>query len=257
MKKIGIFVCVALLISSCVTHPPQGSIRVYDENAYVVAKHLLRYDLRKQGIGAEILPSLNISNPFENVFGQRLAKDLYDKLSLSFRFPDSGFQLESVFLKDYISSDAVITMYLYGFTIDQGQEFITATILGVTDWDRDNVNDYLISFRINQKALNYELNDQQSRVELPTREYLLLIKDIDSSIYEAHVLFIHDYIKQSSGVRSEVYRNQKDAQNSLFQDHGAISFEQGQEQIVFAPNIDEKQKIESIPKEGKGTSLSE
>lgn len=257
MKKIGIFVFVAFLISSCVPQSPQGSIRVCDENAYAVAKPLLLYDFRKQGIELEILPSLNTINPLEGILGNKAAKNLYKKLSLSFRFQNSGFKLEPLFLKDYVSNDAEITMYSYGFTIDQGQEFITATILGVTDWDSDNINDYLISFRINQKALSYKSNNQQVHLELPTRDYLLLIRDINSSIYEAHILFIHDYIRQSTGARSEVYKNHEDAQNSLFQDHGAISFEQGQEQIVFAPSVDEKKKIKSKQEKNTPTSLSE
>lgn len=257
MKKIGLFIVMTLLMSSCVSPIPQGSIRVYDEKAYFVAKPLLRYDFLGQGIEFEILPSLSVANPLEGILGHKAAKSLYEKLSLSFRFQDSNFTAKPFFLKDYISSDANVTMHSYGFTITQGQEFITATILGVIDWDSDNVNDYLISFRINQKALNYELNDQLARVELPTRDYLLLVRDINSRVYKADILFIHDYIKQSSGIRSEIYKNHKDAQNSLFQDHAAISFEQGQEQIVFAPSIDEKKKRRPAKKEGNSTRLSE
>ena len=239
MKKIGFFIFMALVMTSCVSQIPQRSILIYDEKAYVVAKPLLRHDFYKQKIDTEILPSLSPANPLDGLIGHKMAKNLYKKLSLSFRFQDKDFNANPIFLEDYVSNDAEIIMHSYGFTIDQGQELITVTILGEADWNSDNVNDYLISFRINQKELNYNVKNYQAHVALPSRNYILLIKNINASIYNAHILYIHDYIKEGNGIRSEVYKNHEGAQNSLFQDHSAISFEQGQEQIVFAPDAKE------------------
>ena len=258
MKKL-ITAFSIVLLSSCASKVPPQSVRVYDQNAYTIAKPLLNRDFVKQKIDTEIFPSASIINPLEGVSGYWMAKNLYKKLSLSFRFQNAGSGAQVIFLKDYVSDNAQIIMHAYGFTINQGAELITATLLGETDWDNDGVNDYLASFRINQKALQYESNKQQARVELPTREYILLIKDVNSDVYEAQILFIHDYIKQSSGIRSEVYKDHKAAKNSLFQDHGAVSFEQGQEQIVFAPSAGDNQrkKFGSKNEQVNKTELSE
>jgi len=264
MKKIVIFLGIALLLSSCVSAMssmsaiPLHSIRVYDENAFLIVKPMLEDDFSKQKIDAEIPLSPSKLNMF-GVFGVQMAKNLYKKLSLSFRFQDTSSGQQSFLLSDYVTDNADVTMYAYGFTIDQGSEYITVTILGETDWNSDNINDYIVSFRINQKALNYESNNQKARVALPTREYLLLIKNVNSIVYNADILLIHDYLKQSNGILSETYKNHESAQDSFFQDHGSISYEQGQEQIVFAPNTGEQQENKSKEKETqvKKTELTE
>lgn len=243
MKKIGFLFFVVLLLSSCVSKIPPNTIRVYDANAYAMAKPLLRYDFIQQKINAEIIQSSNSLNLAGGLAGNKAAKNLYEKLSISFRFPESDFSSQLMLLKDYVSNDAKLTMHSYGFTIDQGLEFITVTILGETDWDHNNVSDYLISFRIKQDSLRYKLNNKQTSVALPTREYILLVEDVSSRVYIANILFIRDYIKDSTGVRTQIYKDHEGAEDSFFQEHGAISFEQGQEQIVFAPNADKKQKI--------------
>ncbi len=270
MKTSVLFLAFMLLCSSCVAKIPPHTLQIYDENAYAIARPLLLYDFQKQKIDIEVQPQSSLLNPFYGIAGNQAAKKLYDSLSLSFRFPDQENSGNSL-LKDSIAENAEVTMHAYGFTVSQGSELITATILGETDWNNDSINDYILSFRINQKPLNYELNKQKARVELPTREYILLVRNVNASIYRGEILFIHDYIRQSSGIRSQVYKNHKDAKNSIFQDHSAISFEQGQENIVTAPSKksekerkqqeEQKKKDEKANENNKGsmteTKLSE
>jgi len=257
MKNFSILFALALLLSACMPSAPSHSIRIYDENAYAIVKPMLSVSFLEQKIDTEILPSSSTINPLRGIMGNRAAKKLYKRLSLSFRFSDPSEMEQSILLEDYISSNAKVNMHAYGFTIDQGSEYITATILGETDWNNDIINDYIVSFRINQKTLNYESNNTQARVELPAREYILLIKNVDSSVYKAEILFIRDYIKQSTGIRSEIYKNHESARNSLFQEHVAISYEQGQEQIVRPPDTGKKSKSEKKKENVRKIELSQ
>lgn len=258
MKKVVIFFSIVLLFSSCASANPPRSIRIYDEKAYHLVKDLLIGDFIKQKIEIEIYPS-TISLSLFGLIGARTARKIYKRLSLSFRFQDSNPHQQVLLLSEYVADNADITMHAYGFTIDQGSEFITATVLGETDWDNDNISDYILSFRISQKALHYEFNKQKTRIESPTREYILLIRNVDSDVYKAEILLIHDYIRQSYGMRTMVYKNHAGALGSFFQEHVAISYEQGQEQIVFAPDTGEqkKNKSEKEEEEVKRTKLSE
>lgn len=247
MYKISL-ICIlsTLFLCACHTATTPYTIRVHDEAAYMRAKNMLQYDLTQQKIDTELLPSAQTFsnlNPMNAITARKISYKLFERLSISFRLGIEDYSVaKTMLLQNFVSNPSEVEWHAYGFTFNQGTERITVTILGELDWDNNAILDYIVSFRINQNPLTYKTGEQENHMEMPTRDYTLLVKDINASLYVGNILFIHDYIKQSTGIRSVIYRDYTTAQEGFFQDHVSTSFAQGDEEIVLAPeDLEEKE----------------
>lgn len=258
MKKL--FLLAFLFLCSCTASAnTQGMIRVYDNNIYQKVKPMLLADFTKHGILTEDLPSFNPVDFFQKEWGLLTGRELYKKLTLSFRYPSIEESKTWTFasLKEDFTKT---TMYNHGFIMERGLEKITVSLLGDLNWDADESLDWLVYCRFEQKATTDALSKNDAR---PAREYLVVITDRSGDYWQANPLVIRDLMLFSKGQEATIYRNLTEQKQKALEPSLAIDFEAGQTQILDAPETQGKsnkkskqdKKIEGSPL--KEQSLSE
>lgn len=258
MKNIFLF--AFLFLCSCTASAnTQGIIRVYDNNIYQNVKPLLMADFTKHGILTEDLPSFNPIDLFNKEWGFFTGRELYNKLTISFRYPsipDSKKWTFASLKEDY----AETTMYNHGFIIERGLEKITVSLLGDLDWDKNDVLDWLVYCRFEQKPVTDEISKNDAR---QAREYFVIVTDRTTNFWQASPLVIRDLTLFSKGQESTIYRNLTEQKQKALEPGLALDFEAGQTQIIDAPenlqNTENSQKQNKSVKENslKEQSLSE
>lgn len=250
MKNIFLF--AFLFLCSCTASAnTQGIIRVYDNNIYQNVKPLLMADFTKHGILTEDLPSFNPIDLFNKEWGFVTAKELYNKLTLSFRYPsipDSKKWTFAGLKEDY----AKTTMYSHGFIIERGLEKITVSLLGDLDWDKNNVLDWLVYCRFEQKPVTDEISKNDAR---PAREYFVIVTDRTAEYWQGSPLVIRDLTLFTKGQESTIYRNLTEQKQKALEPGLALDFEAGQTQIIDEP--DTSQKSQKQDKGAEQTTLKE
>lgn len=254
------FFFLFLFLCSCTASAnTQGIIRVYDNTIYQNVKPLLMADFTKHGILTEDLPSYNPIDLFNKEWGFFTGRELYNKLTLSFRYPsieDSKKWTFASLKEDYTKT----TMYNHGFIMERGLEKITVSLLGDLDWDKNDVLDWLVYCRFEQKPVTDEISKNDAR---PAREYFVIVTDRKTAFWQAAPVVIRDLMLFSKGQESTVYRNLTEQKQKALEPGLALDFEAGQTQIIDAP-IDvsdegdkKNQKSKNQKKGAEGTTLRE
>lgn len=230
MKNI-FFLTLFLLCSCTANATSQGIIRVYDNTIYQNVKPLLLADFTKHGIITEELPSLNPIQFFSKEWGFVSAKELYAKLTLSFRYPSIEDSRRWTFenLKEEYTET---TMYSHGFTVEHGLEHITVSLLGDLKWDKNDTLDWLIYCRFEQKPTKNKLTKNDIRL---AREYLLVVTDRNATYWQAVPVVIRDLKLYSVGYDAAVYRNLTIQKQKALEPSLATDFEAGQAPILEKP----------------------
>lgn len=247
MKNIFLF--AFLFLCSCTASAnTQGIIRVYDNNIYQNVKPLLLADFTKHGILTEDLPSYNPVDFLKKEWGLLTGRELYKKLSLSFRYPSIPESKTWTFasLKEDFTKT---TMYNHGFIMERGLEKITVSLLGDLNWDKNESLDWLVYCRFEQKPVTDEISKNDAR---PAREYFVIITDRTGEYWQAVPLVIRDMMLFSKGQESTIYRNLTEQKQKALEPSLALDFEAGQTQIIDAP-----EKVQKSPKQKTDTGRTE
>lgn len=226
------FLFVFLFLCSCTASAnPQGIIRVYDNNIYQNVKPLLMADFTKHGIVTEDLPSFNPIDLFKKEWGFVTGKELYKKLTLSFRYPSNPDSKKWTFesLKEDFTKT---TMYSHGFILERGLEKITVSLLGDLDWDKNDVLDWLVYCRFEQKPTTDEISKNDAR---PAREYFVIVTDRTAEYWQAEPIVIRDMMLFTKGQETTLYRNLTMQKQKALEPSLAVDFEAGQTQIIDDP----------------------
>ena len=250
MKNIFLF--AFLFLCSCTASAnTQGIIRVYDNTIYQNVKPLLLADFTKHGILTEDLPSFNPVDFLKKEWGLFTGRELYKKLTLSFRYPSIPESKTWTFasLKEDFTKT---TMYNHGFIMERGLEKITVSLLGDLDWDKNESLDWLVYCRFEQKPSSDEISKNDAR---PAREYFVIITDRSAEYWQAAPLVIRDMMLFSKGQESTVYRNLTEQKQKALEPSLDLDFEAGQAQIIDAP--EKGQKSQNQKKHDGGAALKE
>lgn len=235
MKKL--FLLAFLFLCSCTASAnTQGIIRVYDNTIYQNVKPMLMADFTKHGILTEDLPSFNPVDLFQKEWGLLTGRELYKKLTLSFRYPSKGESKTWTFAslkEDFTKTE----MYNHGFIMERGLEKITVSLLGDLNWDNNDTLDWLVYCRFEQKATTDELSKNDGR---PAREYLVVITDRTGAYWQGKPLIIRDLMLFTHGQEATIYRNLTEQKQLALEPSLAIDFEAGQTQILDAPETKDK-----------------
>lgn len=250
MKKF--LIPMLFLLCSCTAAAADRSIiRIYDNTIYQNVKPMLLADFTKHGILTEELPGFNPVQFFSKEWGFVTADELYNKLTLSFRYPSSEESRRWTFAdlsEDYTET----TMYSHGFTVEHGLELITVSLLGDMLWDKNDTRDWLVYCRFEQKPTQNKLTKNDIR---PAREYLLVITDRTGAYWQAAPLVIRDLKLYSAGYDATIYRNLTEQKQKALEPSLATDFEAGQAPILEKPN--EKNRAKRNNKKDGGQSLTE
>lgn len=235
MKNI-LFLTLLLLCSCTANITTQGIIRVYDNTTYQNVKPLLLADFTKHGIITEELPGLNPIQFFNKEWGFVSARELYAKLTLSFRYPSIEESRRWTF--ESLEEDYTETaMYSHGFTMEHGLEHITVSLLGDLKWDKNDTLDWLVYCRFEQKPTRNKLTQNDIRT---AREYLLVITDRSGSCWQAVPIVIRDLKLYSVGYDATIYRNLTEQKQKALEPSLATDFEAGQAPILEKPGTKAK-----------------
>lgn len=252
MKNLFLF--AFLFLCSCTASAnTQGIIRVYDNNIYQNVKPMLMADFTKHGILTEDLPSFNPVDLFKKEWGLFTGRELYKKLTLSFRYPsieESKTWTFASLKEDFTETD----MYNHGFIIERGLEKITVSLLGDLNWDANDSLDWLVYCRFEQKATTDELSKHDAR---PAREYLVVITDRSGEYWQAEPLIIRDLMLYTTGQEATIYRNLTEQKQKALEPSLALDFEAGQTQILDAPGADKKGKKNKQENKAEENTLGE
>jgi len=253
MKKL--FLLAFLFLCSCTASAnTQGIIRVYDNTIYQNVKPMLMADFTKHGILTEDLPSFNPVDLFQKEWGLFTGRELYKKLTLSFRYPSKEESKTWTFAslkEDFTKTD----MYNHGFIMERGLEKITVSLLGDLNWDSNDTLDWLVYCRFEQKATTDDLSKNDAR---PAREYLVVITDRTGEFWQAKPLIIRDLMLFTHGQEATIYRNLTEQKQLALEPSLAIDFEAGQTQILDAPSTQDKpEKSKKQDKKIEENSLKE
>ncbi len=241
----NIFFLMLFFLCSCMANASsQGIIRVYDNTRYQNIKPLLLADFTKHGIITEDLPSFNPVGLINKEWGFFTGKELYKKLTLSFRYPSVEESRHWTFA-GLESEYADTEMYSHGFIMEQGLERITVSLLGDLDWDKDGVLDWLVYCRFEEKASSDKLAKNNAR---KAREYFVIIRDRTAEYWQAEPFVIRDLTLFIHGQDSAVYRNLTERKQKALEPGLALDFEAGRAKILDMPAAEtnrkgEKQKI--------------
>lgn len=252
--KNFLFLALFLLCSCTANAEMNGIIRVYDNTVYQNVKPMLLADFTKHGIITEELPSLNPVQLFSKEWGHVTAKELYEKLTLSFRYPsseDSRYWTFAGLKEEY--ADAV--MYSHGFTAEHGLERVTVSLLGDLKWDKNDSLDWLVYCRYEEKQSKDKLAKNNIR---HAREYLLVITDRTGRYWNAQPVVIRDLKLYSSGYDAAIYRNLTKQKQKALEPSLATDFEAGQAPLLQRPDQADTPKRENAQsKENALTNLDE
>lgn len=229
--KNFLFLAFFLLCSCTANAEMNGIIRVYDNTVYQNVKPMLLADFTKHGIITEELPSFSPIQLFSKEWGHVTAEELYNKLTLSFRYPSSEDSRHWTFAnlaEEY--TDAV--MYSHGFTAQHGLEQVTVSLLGDMKWDRNDTLDWLVYCRFEEKQSKDKVNKNNIRL---AREYLLMITDRTGSYWQAQPIVIRDLKLYSIGYDSTIYRNLTPQKQKALEPSLATDFEAGYAPILEKP----------------------
>lgn len=249
MKKI-IFFCLFFFFACTAFATPQGVIKIYDNTIYQSIKTLLYADFTKHGIITEEIPGFNPIDIYKLEWGVMSGKNLYEKIALSFMYPSHEESKKWTF-KNFYHTKAKAKMYSHGFVLEQGLQKITLSLLGELHWNSDNISDWLVYCRVDEKQTKNALTKNDIR---NAREYLLIITDRDGKFWQASPVIIRDFIIYSHGNDSKIYRNLTKQTQLALEPSLAIDYEAGQEQIIDTTNKNEKNKQNKLVNE---ESLSE
>ena len=210
--------CVPLLLLGLLAGCQGKQIVVVDESAFEAMARRVAPELQCRDIldsdGAYLTSLLSSLNDVPQDAGQRL----FQRLSPAFRYRGTDTSmLPASFTQAKALGDS-LHMSPTGFILDQGEQRIAVSLLGLADWNNTETQSWFAQCRILWPSYNEE------------RIYYLVIENPEAAVYHPQVLAIYD-CRQG---RCVTYRTDTQARDMPIED-AVVDLLPGQQEITAPP----------------------
>lgn len=159
---------------------------------------------------------------------------LFEHLSPAFRYGGGAAETHRTFAASHVEGDG-LEIRPGGFTLNQGVQRVTVTLLGIADWNDDRQDDWLVLCSVYTQRQDHQ------------RDYYLVITDPQAEIMRGRLFGVYDCRSR----RCVSYTTPSELR-ALAPESPTVDLEAGQRQITAPPGA-----ANIKPQQGPGTLREE